>query len=68
MKKICLDYEEDYIVRSGKKVPVCNFYDLGNRGLCNHDKHNVCVAYLEKNNITDPWVVNFMEEFGCILC
>ena len=65
--EICKDSVPDNIFKDGKKIEICNFWDLGNPGLCKHDSHEVCVVYLLRNKIADPWLVDFMQTFGCVI-
>ena len=66
-KDICPDYDEALIWKKGKQVKICNYWNLDDHGLCKHENHMTCKIYLNKNNITDPWLIGFMDEFGCVL-
>ena len=65
--EICKDFEEDSIWINSKSRTICAYWNLDDPGLCRHEKHNVCHVKLMKSGITDPWLLNFMEEMGCVL-
>jgi len=67
MNDICPDYQEDQIWFRDKRRTICAYWDLDNHGLCKHDNHNVCLIYLNKKNINNPWLIKFMDDFGCVL-
>ena len=47
-------------------VDVCDYWNLDDRGFCKHDAHTVCSVFLDKNNVRDPWLINFMNDLGCV--
>jgi len=63
----CPDYVEDFVFIKGSKRRVCRFWDFDNPGLCKCPKHVICSIYLYKNKLTDPWIIDFMTMFECIL-
>ena len=63
---VCPDYKGVKVRRNGRIVDVCDYWNLDDHGFCKHNAHIVCSVFLDKNNIKDPWLVNFMNDFGCL--
>jgi hypothetical protein len=66
-KKICPDFDEDHIFVNGKKRIICSYIDLKSRALCDHESYFICKFYFIKKKIEDPWLIDFMEQFGCVI-
>jgi len=66
-KEICKDYTKDMVWVKGVQKTICAYWDFDNTGLCKHDSREVCLVYLNKKGITNPWLIDFMDEFGCKL-
>ena len=64
---ICQDYTEDSVWFNGERRTVCSYWNLDDPGLCRHEGHNTCLVYLDRRGIKDPWLINFMDEMGCVL-
>jgi len=64
---ICEYYKEDKVWMRGEQRTICAYWNLDDHGLCRHEKHNTCIVYLDKKGISDPWMVEFMDEMGCVL-
>jgi len=65
--EICPHYTADKIWFRGKHRKICAYWNLDEHGLCKHEEHNTCLVYLNNNGITDPWLIKFMDDLGCVL-